>query len=374
MTEPSLISRGPLGDVLLPQHSNPRGFGTPLRRFPPKRSPTRESKIPPISTWSEAGTDNGVQVAIVDPPNAGRFGGPWYIRLRIGPGMWAQYYGEIVERFRTWANEEPAVRAALIVGSQARAVAPADQWSDLDLVVFHTDPEQFLTSTAWFHRFGTVVLSTVERTAILNSRERRVLYSDGRDVDFAVFPSAAMAFMLQSPEALGVLGKGCEVLLDKDGNFGQLPALLEGRPPDLPRLPSEGDFQSCVADFWYHVLWAAKKLRRGEVWLAKMVCDGYLKQLLIPMIEWQAIARRGHKVDVWRDGRFLDRWAPEDVRAHLPATFAQYNQKDLARALDETARLFSRQARDVARAQRWTYPDSAEASVLALVSKTLNGL
>lgn len=277
----------------------------------------------------------------------------------------------MVERFRAWATDEPAVRAALIVGSQARTHEPADEWSDLDVVIFHNNPEQLIGSTDWIGHFGEIVLTTVEPTAVLGSRERRVLYSDGKDVDFAVFPSVALGLMTQSPEGLAILRRGYEVLLDKDGQLTKPVALLENLARDQPQLPSEERFQAAVADFWYHVQWAAKKLCRGEVWIAKMVCDGYLKQLLVQTIRWQTVVRQGSSTDVWHDGRFVDRWAEPEVRARLPETFARYDAKDLSRALDATGRLFSDLAREVARERKWVYPEKAELCVRTLVARML---
>jgi len=286
--------------------------------------------------------------------------------------MWARWYGSIVERFRSWATEDSSVRAAMIVGSQARTTEPADEWSDLDLVVFHTEPEKLIASMEWFRRFGTVVLSMVEPTAVLNNKERRVIYSDGRDVDFAVFPASYLPYVARSPEGAAVLSRGYHVLVDKDHQLENVPEVLaQGRRPG-GRLPRAEEFEGLVADFWYHILWVAKKLRRGELWTAKMGCDGYLKRLLVPMMEWQATVHDGVKTDVWHDGRFLERWAPSFVRSRIPATFAQYDSKDVKRALRETGQLFSLLAREVATATGARYPADAEAKVWTLVDRTLH--
>ena len=251
---------------------------------------------------------------------------------------------------------------------------PADQWSDLDVVIFHTDPARLIDSTEWFQPFGSVVLSIVEATAVGGSRERRVLYSDGRDVDFAIFPSTAIPFLTEGPEGLSVLSRGFEILLDKDHQLGKLRPVAGSRAHESLGLPTEEVFRANVLDFFYHHLWAAKKLRRGEIWTAKMGCDGYLKLLLVRMIEWSTIASAPTKVDVWHDGRFIDRWAPPEVKAQLPATFAQYEAHDVSRALAETSRLYSRLAREVAGRFGWNYPTEAEGKVWELVNRTLRDL
>jgi aminoglycoside 6-adenylyltransferase len=288
--------------------------------------------------------------------------------------MWARWYGPVVEKFRTWADSNPGVRAALIVGSQARSEVPADEWSDLDIVIFHTDPPQLIESTEWFQPFGTVVLSMVEPTAVGGSRERRVLYSDGRDVDFAIFPSAAIPFIAGAPEGLSVLGRGFVILVDKDRKLEGLRSMARSSVPESSGPPTKEEFLANVSDFYYHLLWFAKKLRRGETWLAKMGCDGYLKMLLVRMIEWSTVASSPTNVDVWHDGRFLDRWAPPEVKSRLPATFAQYATGDLSRALDETGQLYSQLAQQVAGRLGWSYPAEAEEMVRRFVHNTLADL
>lgn len=58
-------------------------------------------------------------------------------------------YGQLTGRFVAWAQTQPDIHAAIVVGSEAKADRPADGWSDLDIVIFVTDPEPYLTSTDW---------------------------------------------------------------------------------------------------------------------------------------------------------------------------------------------------------------------------------
>lgn len=280
-------------------------------------------------------------------------------------------FGSTITRIRAWAENEASVRAALVVGSQVRTVAPADEWSDLDVVLFHTEPDRLVESTDWIHQFGEVLFTFVEQTAVLNSRERRVLYSDSRDVDFAVFPSRALPLLVQSPEGLSVLARGCRILLDKDSMLSDLDRAVSAARALPSAVINDHDFQACVADFWYHALWTAKKLRRGELWVAKLGCDGHLKRLLQTMLTWQATVVGGAEAEVWPAGRFLDSWADPRARRVLPATFGRYEFDDLSRALTNTTRLFAGISRDVAKARNWQYPEQAESKVLELVAEAL---
>src|SRR5438105_9393272 len=92
--------------------------------------------------------------------------------------------------------------------------------SDLDLVVIVTDPLIYLSDATWLRRFGEPFLTFVESTADGNFRERRVLFGDGRDVDFSLLPAAVVQQMLVQKvpaEIADVLRRGFRILMDKDG-------------------------------------------------------------------------------------------------------------------------------------------------------------
>ena len=62
----------------------------------------------------------------------------------------------LLERIIAWALAQEGVRAMALVGSGARQDHPADQWSDLDLVLVADDPQAYLGSTAWLAELGEV--------------------------------------------------------------------------------------------------------------------------------------------------------------------------------------------------------------------------
>ena len=89
-----------------------------------------------------------------------------------------------------WARSRDDVRAAVVVGSQARSDAPADRWSDLDVLLFVDDPERLAEDSAWVENFGSPVLTFLEPAAFGERVERRVLYETGEDVDFPLLEAS----------------------------------------------------------------------------------------------------------------------------------------------------------------------------------------
>lgn len=113
-----------------------------------------------------------------------------------------------------------------------------------------------------------------------------------------------------------------------------------------------------VNDFYFHNIWAYKKILRGELCSAKMWIDAYLKKILLKMIELYCHKING--VDVWHDGRFLDTWADSFILEELKSCFAKYEKDDMKKALVHTHKLFSKITRAVADKLQYEYPEKAE--------------
>jgi aminoglycoside 6-adenylyltransferase len=244
-----------------------------------------------------------------------------------------------------WGRERSDVRAVLVVGSQARTDTPADQWSDVDLVLVVDDPTPYLASAEWLGAFGRPLLSVVEPTAVGPFTERRVLLETGLEVDFALLPVAAARRMAEDPEGMAVLRRGFRVLVDTLGLEAHLQA--SAARPWPPELPDQAAFAQLTHDFWYHLLWAAKKLRRGELWIATQTCNCHLKGLLVTLLGWHTRAAEP-LADTWHGGRFLERWADPHTLQELGHAYAGYDAAEVAQALEATAELFERLERECA--------------------------
>ena len=147
----------------------------------------------------------------------------------------------LVAAVADWARVTDDVRAVVLVGSHARHDAPADRWSDLDLLLFVDDPRRYADDADWITRFGTAVLTFLEPTSVGDRVERRVLYEDGVDVDFPLLEATAMRELAAAPGVGTVLSRGYLVLHDE---IGVGDALADAATPEPPGLPDAAAFSS----------------------------------------------------------------------------------------------------------------------------------
>ena len=302
-----------------------------------------------------------------------------------------QAYEQLIARFVAWAETQPGIRAALIVGSRAREDRPADEWSDLDVILTVTEPERYLAKTDWLENIGNPWITFIEKTGTGDEKEHRVLFEGGLDVDFVLLPAKkiqSLARLLQArerfPQILKLLPRslsqeaaqgiaafsdiarrGVKVLVDKDGIVAPLLSTITETP--APASPTQDKFLNLANDFWYHTVWTAKKLRRGELWTAKGCSDSYMKWHLLRMIEWHARAKNGFEYETWHAGRFLERWADPRIVEGLRDAFAHYDEDDLWRGLLATMDLFRWVAIETAEMLGHAYPSSADEHATELV-------
>lgn len=257
----------------------------------------------------------------------------------------------------------------MMLGSRARVDPPADTFSDLDLALITTDPDRYLRDAGWLEHIDTPWLTFVEPQATGTGLERRALFERDLDVDFAILKHDEVQKMVTGgwpPEISAVLARGFEFILDKDG-LGHSMRRDTFSPPRA-RLPTSDEFLSLCSDFLYHAMWAAKKLRRGELWVAKSSTDCYMKDQLLRMLTWHAHAKHGPGYDTWHKGRFLESWADPRVLDELHQAFAHYDEADIRRALSKTVELFRWVAKETAADLGYRYPDTADEHVTAWIS------
>ena len=72
-----------------------------------------------------------------------------------------QLYKDLEEQFLIWANQNDDIRGAVVVGTRAQKEPPVDEWADLDIVIYTTNPDTLTDNPEWLTNFGKPVLSYI---------------------------------------------------------------------------------------------------------------------------------------------------------------------------------------------------------------------
>jgi aminoglycoside 6-adenylyltransferase len=273
------------------------------------------------------------------------------------------------QRVRAWAEARPDIRAILVVGSRARRDHPADEWSDLDLILFTTDIRLYARCMDWIGEIGDPWLC-VPFGHMDGVPEHLALFDGGHKIDFAFSPLDELRSMVEGQALSEVYERGYAVMLDKDGLAARLPApSFRSLPIDRP---SEDIFLATIDAFWYHAAMVAKQIRRRELWVAKSV-DNKMKEYVLIMMEWHARATHGWDHDTWQGGRFLAEWTDSQTRHTLPNLFGHYDAADGWWALLTTIGLFRRLASEIASHLGYTYPVRLDEEVTGYINTLYAG-
>ena len=127
--------------------------------------------------------------------------------------------------------------------------------------------------------------------------------------------------------------------------------------PVLP--PDDAALHELAADFWATALWAARRLRKGDVFLG-----GRRRERGAEAVGRRSSAGTRKAVDpeapVLDAGRHLERWADAGALSALELAYAHYEFRDAARALWETIDLFQGLEEETARRLSSTALDYAD--------------
>jgi len=274
---------------------------------------------------------------------------------------------EIIDNLILWGTDCENLQAIILFGSQARVDGKYDEFSDIDLLLIVNEVEMFFTSDEWLNKIGEFTVSFAEITCD-DMKMRRVVFNNGLDADLVIIPSDKIG-ILKEGHTKEEIEIGYRVLIDKIGLEDKLPPINTEKR--FYSAPKEHDFINSVNDFVFHVVWAAKKLKRGELWAAKYCVDNYMKWQLLSMIEHNTHAEKGINYNTWYHGKYMDEWANPNILQKLSACFSHYNEADIKRALFATIDLYHNLAVETAKLLCFEYPHAANKFAVEWVSNNI---
>ena len=268
-------------------------------------------------------------------------------------------YAESAARLRAWAQEREDVRAVVLLGSQIRQKQAGDEWSDLDVLLLVDDPDPYLRGDAWLAFLGQPVLAVGEETPLdwlgLTWAVKRVVFADNRALDFSILPAARQADVLALNAEIHMHGFEVLYAADPAALEAEIRAGLAGVNAPAAATLGQAEMERLVDSLFFQLIWAGKKIRRGEVWTAVSAINQLVSGPLLRLIEARAALDAAHSSPIRYEGRFLEDRLPPWLAEELPECFAKYDPADAMRTIGHLIEIIGRLAGEIAGASGYEH-------------------
>lgn len=275
----------------------------------------------------------------------------------------------VIDRLVRWAARKADIRAMILTSTRTNQYAKVDAFSDYDVILVVTDFQRYLENEDWLGDFGEVLVVYRDPVCSEYGSERFIRvcqYHDGTKVDYMVWPVGLLRQVVKEPELPAYLDVGYTVLLDKDNLTDQL-----GSPTHtayVPALPTEGEYQTLVEEFFSLTVYVAKHICRGDLMPLKHCLDHVAKQdKLLRMLEWRMELDHNWSLKPGVYGKGLKEHLAPETWAELESTYVGAGSEENWEALFGTIALFRRIAVEVANRLGFSYPDGLDQRVVDYV-------
>lgn len=280
----------------------------------------------------------------------------------------------VIDALVEWAVHQPGVRAMLLTSSRAVPHAPADVFSDYDVILALRDVQPFYEDRTWLEHFGPVLVVYRDPLQPYYGFPRAAYvtqYEDGLKIDFTLWPVEILQRIAADAQLPDEFDAGYRVLLDKDH-------LTDGlKTPTyrayIPTPPTETEYLDVVEGFFHEATYAAKYLWRDELMAVKHFLDHCMKQEhLRPMLEWRAEIDHQWSVKPGLYGRWLKKRLSTDLWAQLESTYTGAGRQENWKAMFRTIDLFRKVAIEVGDRLGYAYPHDLDRRTVAYLQRVKN--
>jgi aminoglycoside 6-adenylyltransferase len=268
-------------------------------------------------------------------------------------------YHESVEKIKGWSQQAPNIHAVILLGSQVRKEFTGDEWSDLDVLLLADDPQVLLRSDAWLAFLGERVCGVMEETPLdwlpLTWSVKRVLFADNRTIDFSILPYARLDDVLAMNAEIHA--HGYQVLYDAHDGLvsSKIETTLATVQDEPARMPTADELHQVVSELLFQLMYASKKVKRNELWVAVSAINQGISSRLLQLIEYH-IACSGRVPDRIRyEGRFLEQRAHLDTLAKLQGCIARYDVADAIHTISNILELAEQLSREICAIQKYPF-------------------
>ena len=119
--------------------------------------------------------------------------------------------------------------------------------------------------------------------------------------------------------------------------------------------PTGAELQQIINTLLFELLFAAKKIKRNELWVAVSHINQPINKLLLQLIEFHTASITKTSQGIRYDGRFLEQRIPQAVLEKLPLCFAKYDVFDAIQTIEHLLEMTYSLSKEICEAQNYPF-------------------
>ncbi|MEO6524260.1 MAG: aminoglycoside 6-adenylyltransferase [Mucilaginibacter sp.] len=273
---------------------------------------------------------------------------------------------DLIEKFKRWAENKVDIKSIIVIGSSVRNQQKGDKYSDIDFIIFTKDPFIYEKSVTWIDEIHKSVSFHNGFEISKGTFVKRIFFENEVAVDITFLSSKLLSAILifttlkeKGNYFLSVLSKkkikeienqilsftyylhrGYHFIVDKNNTEEKVKKIISQFGYKTEYSFELKDFEVVVNRFWQNAYRMAYKIKRNELFTAKLEIEPEMKQDLLNIISIYTKHVNGSDFETWHKGKFIEKWADPVIVEKLKLIYGEYNVESSWRSLKSTIDLF----------------------------------
>lgn len=233
-----------------------------------------------------------------------------------------------------FAEGDEQIRLVTLEGSRTNPHISQDSFQDYDVSYWVSKIDDFKITNVddqWLDHFGSRLILQKPEAPYQNGLSYLMLLEDGNRIDLFVLALDEWENYLATEASV-------QILLDKDQRVKEAP--VSQATMFQTNLPTAENFSEMCNEFWWVSTYVVKGLCRGEYLYAIAHFEQIIRPVLLSMLAWQAVSKKGSALDLGKEFKFLPRYLDDETEQGLMSTYNLSSEAAIWSALLTSQELF----------------------------------
>ena len=268
------------------------------------------------------------------------------------------------KKIKDWAKKDTNIQSIIIIGSTSRELQKGDRYSDIDIIVFANNINRYKKQIDWIYKICNPISFYDGLEVSKGIFVKRVFFENEVAVDITILKYSSLllmylyAFFFETIFIRMVrkkkkkqienkilhftyyLHRGFYFIMDKKDSKNRINKILQKFCYKTEFSFELNNPEIIIHRFWQNAYRMAVKLKRNELFTARIECECPMKKDLLSLIELYTKYKKGDNFETWHKGRYIEKWADPLIVKRLEFVYDSNNIQNTWKSLINTINLF----------------------------------